>query len=102
MTVLGVQVDGSASTDCFVEGRIAAASSHYWARKSQPTCRRIPLKDHLLWLYTTVFTTLLWGASAWSLTSALVKRLDTFELSLLRRFLVMLERRSFIIKGGLP
>jgi len=85
MTILGVSVDATASSACAVEHRIAAAQAHFFARKSQLACPRVPLRERLRRLYATVGATLLWGAGGWNLSAALVRRLETFELFLLRR-----------------
>ena len=85
MTILGVQVDSSASSPCAVEHRIAQAQGHFFARRSQLTCRRVPLQARLRRLYSTVGASLLWGSGGWTLTKAIVHGLETFELWLLRR-----------------
>ena len=85
MTILGVQIDESASSACAIEHRIAAAQAHFFARRAQLTCSRVPLRDRLRRLYATVGASFLWGSGGWTLSRALVRRIESFELSLLRR-----------------
>ena len=85
MPVLGILLDQQGGTPAALEYRLTAANAHFWARKSQLTCKRISLRARLLRLYTTVMASLLWGAGGWLLSVSCLNRIETFELSLLRR-----------------
>ena len=85
MPVLGILLGQHGGTPAAMEYRLTAANAHFWARKAQLTCRRISLRARLLRLSATVMASLLWGAGGWLLSVACLNRLETFELSLLRR-----------------
>ena len=85
MTVLGILAGSKGSTCAALEHRLTASQAHFWARPSQLTCKRTNLRARLLRLYTTVMATFIWGAGGWLLTTGLLCRVESFELSLLRR-----------------
>ena len=85
MPCLGVLLTPSGDSLAAVEHRITAGQQHYWARDTQLTCRAVPKRSRTGRLYSTVGSTILWGAGGWTLSRALLSRLETVELSLLRR-----------------
>ena len=84
---LGVLLSPSGSTETAIEYRITAGQQHYWARSDQVTCRAVPKRARVSRLYQTVGSTILWGAGGWIPTAKLLSRLESLELSLLRRII---------------
>ena len=85
MEVLGVLVDGVGDSLCALEHRLATTLKHFYARFPQLTCKRASLKRRVKRLYGTVFRSTLHGAGGWTLSQALFARIESFELSFLRR-----------------
>ena len=82
---LGVLLSPSGETKVAVEHRIIASQHHYWSRKDQLQCKVVPKRARLARLYQTAVSSLLWGAGGWFLSRAIVARLESLELSYLRR-----------------
>ena len=92
MSCPGVLLTPSGDSVAAVEHRITAGQQHYWARDAQFTCRAVPKRPRTGRLYSTVGSTILWGAGGWTLSRALLSRLETVELSLLRRVFAVPRR----------
>ena len=84
MVCLGVLL--TLSGDCLpaVEHRTTAGQQHYWDRAPQLICRAVAKKPRTARLYTTVGSSILWGAWGWTPSYSLMSRFETAELSLLR------------------
>ena len=84
---LGVLLSPSGDSNTAVEHRITASQQHYWARSPQLQCKGVPKRARIARLYQTVASSLLWGAGGWTLSQSLAARLESLELSFLRRVL---------------
>ena len=87
MPCLGVLLTPTGDTLLAMEHRFTAGLHHQYARQHQLACRGIPKCLRLSRFYSTVASSILWGSGGWTLTAALVSRLESLELSLLRRTL---------------
>ena len=92
MPALGVLLDRTGSTTRAVEHRVCAGFAHFYARELQFTCRRVSLRKRVLRLFSTVAKSALWGAGGWVISQSLLQRLETVELTLLRRMLSLPRR----------
>ena len=87
LAVLGTCLDSTGGSSCSVRYRLAAATRHWHARRTQLCCRKAPLKMRISRFYGTVVRTLLYGAGGWTPSAQTSRLLRAFELRCLRSIL---------------
>lgn len=68
-----------------MEHRFTAGLHHQYARQHQLACKGVPERLRLGRFYSTVASSILCGSGGWTLPASSVSRLESLELSLLRR-----------------
>ena len=85
MPCLGVLLTPTGDTLLAMEHPLTAGLHHQCARQHRLACKGLPKRLRLGRFYSTVASSILWGSGGWTLTASLVSRLESLELSLLRR-----------------
>ena len=86
MLILGTLMDDKGDVMASVEHRLAAARQHFYARRKQFCCPRIPLACRIRRFYgTAVGKTVTWDAGGWTPGTQALQRIEAFELRMLRK-----------------
>ena len=84
-TYLGTQIREDAKTDKELDRRINIAKERFGSMSKLLTTKRLKLTTKLRILKCYVYSIFTYGSEAWTLTKALEKRVEAFEMWCLRR-----------------